>query len=56
MNGSKYRVPAQDNREVVTLKKFCSDCREDPENCEMEPSSCLEEASIYRKFARIKKD
>ncbi|GEM_PF-5732903 len=56
MNGSKYRVPEEDNREVITLKKFCADCKNDPQKCEQEPSSCLEEANIYRKFTKIKRE
>ncbi|SDL68718.1 hypothetical protein SAMN04488692_10794 [Halarsenatibacter silvermanii] len=56
MNRGRYNIPAENNREVITLKKFCNDCRKDSQSCEMDPSSCLEKASIYRKYVRIKQE
>ncbi|MFW6017108.1 MAG: hypothetical protein ACOCRK_11770 [bacterium] len=56
MNTSKYVTPRKINRDVVSLKTFCSDCKRDEMECDMNVIDCIKEAGLYKEFTKINVD
>ncbi|MFW6026739.1 MAG: hypothetical protein ACOCRX_10390 [Candidatus Woesearchaeota archaeon] len=54
MNNAKYNSPRKVDRIEVTRERFCKDCEKDRETCDQNVSQCLNNATLYKQFARIK--
>ena len=56
MNNAKYKLPKKVDREKISQKKFCNDCKKDKKDCQKEIKDCIKEATLYEKFIKIRKD
>ena len=56
MNTAKYKLPQKVDREEVSQKKFCNDCKKNKIDCKKEIEACIKEANLYEKFIKIRKD
>ncbi|MFW6026748.1 MAG: hypothetical protein ACOCRX_10440 [Candidatus Woesearchaeota archaeon] len=56
VNNAKYNSPRKVDRIEVTEERFCKDCEKDKEKCNRNVSQCLKKATLYKQFARIKKN
>ena len=56
MNRAKYKLPQKVDRDKVSQKKFCNDCKENKKDCKKEIRDCIKEATLYEKFIKIRKD